>query len=405
MFGDRTVEWPEAVDIRELAAAGWVPVPFQEFVLKMSSRCNLACSYCYIYEMADQGWRSRPRLIDRATLDRAADRIAEHAAAHATERVRVVLHGGEPLLAGPELIDYAAARIRAALPGGVGLDLCLQTNAVLLDDAIAEVLARHRISVGVSMDGDPATHDRRRVFRNGRGSHAETAAAVRRLNGPATRGLFSGLLCTIDVDSDPVAVYESLLRFDPPAIDFSLPHGNWSQPPPGRIPGSAETPYATWLIELFDRWYRAPVRETGIRFFEEIIGLLLGGRSRVESIGLSPVAVIVIDTDGGLEQVDTLKSAYDGAAATGLNVHTHRLDAALVHPAVAVRQAGRAGLSDQCRACPLVAVCGGGYYPHRYRAGSGFRNPSVYCADLARLIRHIGENVRRDLRELKGAPG
>jgi hypothetical protein len=29
-------------------------------------------------------------------------------------------------------------------------------------------------------------------------------------------------------------------------------------------------------------------------------------------------------------------------------------------------------------------------YTHRYRVGSGFDNPSFYCADLNKLITHIG---------------
>ena len=51
----------------------------------------------------------------------------------------------------------------------------------------------------------------------------------------------------------------------------------------------------------------------------------------------------------------------------------------------------------QCRACPVMDICGGGLYPHRYREGAGFRNPSVYCADLLRLITHVQERVIGDL--------
>lgn len=30
---------------------------FMEFVVKIHSRCNPACDYCYVYDMADQSWR------------------------------------------------------------------------------------------------------------------------------------------------------------------------------------------------------------------------------------------------------------------------------------------------------------------------------------------------------------
>jgi uncharacterized protein len=33
-----------------------------------------------------------------------------------------------------------------------------------------------------------------------------------------------------------------------------------------------------------------------------------------------------------------------------------------------------------------VRACGGGLYAHRYKSGSGFDNPSVYCEDLRVLV-------------------
>lgn len=43
-------------------------------------------------------------------------------------------------------------------------------------------------------------------------------------------------------------------------------------------------------------------------------------------------------------------------------------------------------------------ICGGGLFAHRYRAGDGFHNPSVYCADLLHLIKHVGRTVQADIR-------
>lgn len=91
--------------------------------------------------------------------------------------------------------------------------------------------------------------------------------------------------------------------------------------------------------------------------------------------------------------MDSLKSAYEGAAATGLDVFGHDFDEALGHPGVVARQSAAAALAGQCRACPLLTVCGGGHYAHRYRAGDGFANPSVYCADLQRFIRHVAREL------------
>lgn len=84
-------------------AARDVPSPsLSQFVLKVHSRCDLSCDHCYVYEHADQGWRRQPMTMSGPTLRAAAKRIAEHAAAHGLRRVRIVLHGGEPLLLGRE---------------------------------------------------------------------------------------------------------------------------------------------------------------------------------------------------------------------------------------------------------------------------------------------------------------
>ena len=379
-----------------LLAGGWQPTPFREFVLKIHSRCDLACDYCYMYEMADQGWRHQPGRMSRDVLDGAAARIAEHAAAHRLDAVHVILHGGEPLLAGPETIRYAVRVIRGSVRPGTEARFGVQTNAVRLDAGWLRLFDELGIRVGVSLDGDAASHDRHRLRPSGRGSHAEVSAALRRLASPQFRHLFSGLLCTIDLRNDPLATYQALLAFQPPALDFLLPHGNWTAPPPGRRPGSG-APYASWLIPVFDRWYHAPRPLTRVRLFEEIMHLLLGGASRTEAVGLSPVAMLVIETDGSIEGGDALKSAYPGAPATGLHVTHDPFDRALLLPSVAARQIGARALCGTCQDCPVHQVCGGGHYAHRYAAGTGFANPSVYCEDLLALITHVRQVMDSDI--------
>lgn len=398
---DRASEWPDnALDVATLRAGGWRPVPFRQFLFKVHSRCNLSCDYCYVYEMADQSWRSKPVTMPAEVVARASARIAEHITSHDLDEVRVILHGGEPLMAGPEFFAGLAAELRNTIPASCTVELGMQTNAVLLDEKFLEVLLANRIRIGVSLDGGRDANDRHRSYANGRGSYDLVAAALGRLNTSPYDSLYTGILCTIDLENDPVATYEALLEFNPPSMDFLLPHGNWSSPPPRRAAGSATTPYADWLIAIFDRWYASRPKEAGIRFFEEIINLVLGGPSQVESIGLTPVTLVVIEADGTLEQVDSLKAAYDGAPATGLNVFDNSFDDALELPAIAARQLGVDGLCATCQRCEIRDICGAGLYPHRYRDGTGFLNPSVYCPDLLRLVKHIRDRVRRDLLDL-----
>jgi uncharacterized protein len=386
-------EWPATLDVFALRATGWVPSPFREFIVKVHSRCDLACDYCYMYEMADQSWREQPRAMSPETIELTARRIGEHARAHSLERITLIAHGGEPLLAGRERIKQLVLATRLAAGPETIVDAAVQTNAVGLSDAYLKLFDELSVRVGVSIDGDVQAHDRHRRFASGRGSYRAVAAAIDRLR--KFPDLYSGLLATIDLRNDPVGTYEALADFHPPRIDFLLPHGTWVRPPPGRVTGAVDTPYADWLISVFEHWYPDP--RMHVRIFEEIMQLLLGGATVSEVVGLAPAQMVVIETDGSIAQEDTLRVAFEGAPATGLNVTDHELDVALDRPEIAARQIGEQGLARECRECRVHRVCGGGLYSHRYNTGTGFANPSVYCPDLMALIDHIRNRMAIDL--------
>ncbi|WP_406189998.1 radical SAM/SPASM protein FxsB, inactivated metallohydrolase extension form [Streptomyces anulatus] len=367
-------------------------VPFREFVLKVHSRCDLACDHCYVYEHADQSWSTRPRTISDEAISWTARRLAEHATTHALPSVTVILHGGEPLLAGPARLRRVCEELGSALNGIAELDLRIHTNGVQLSPRYLDLFDEFHVRVGISLDGDRAANDRHRLFANGRSSHPMVMRAVELLREERYRHLDLGLLCTVDIHNDPVAVHDALAGLEPPLVDFLLPHATWDDPPPR--PDGSPTAYADWLLTVFDRWTERG-RPMPVRMFASVLSSLNGGPSLTESLGLAPTDLVVIETDGQLEQVDSLKSAYEGAAATGFDVFDNTFDEVAAHPGVRARQLGLAGVSETCRRCPVVRSCGGGLYTHRYRSdsGPGFDNPSVYCADLAALIRGIEERT------------
>ncbi|MFI5471380.1 FxsB family cyclophane-forming radical SAM/SPASM peptide maturase [Streptomyces cacaoi] len=365
---------------------------FDQFIVKLCSRCNLSCDYCYVYELRDSGWRERPRIMSVPVRERLVFRIAEHARRHRLDRVRVLLHGGEPLLAGPRVIvDFVTAVRRALLGTGAEVDLALQTNGVLLSEELLDLLLELDVRVGVSLDGYAEAHDRHRHRRGrgsaaDRGSHAGVTAALGLLGSARYRPLFGGLLCTIDPANDPVRTFDALAAHRPPAADFLLPHGTWDHPPAGA--GGDGVPYGAWLCAVHDRW-----RETGrpmrVRLFESVDALSRhDGGSSSEVLGTVPAAAVAIETDGTVAWTESLNAVAEGAAHTGGTVFSHSFDALL--GLACAPEYGVGSLCRVCRECPLVRVCGGGLRAHRFGRGRGFANPSVYCKDISTLIRHIG---------------
>ncbi|MFE9253639.1 FxsB family cyclophane-forming radical SAM/SPASM peptide maturase [Streptomyces sp. NPDC006879] len=396
--------WPSTADVQARRAAGWEPLPFRSFVLKVHSRCDLACDYCYMYRSHDQTWRNQPRTMTPATLDRTSERIAEHLFAHGVERAGVVLHGGEPLLLDDHMLARTVDVLRSAVGNTARLHFTLQTNGVRLSRERLDLLSGLDVRIGVSTDGGRVAHDRHRRGADGRGSHSRVEAALELLGSSAYRHLFGMLLCTVDLRNDPVRTYEALLLHRPPAVDFCLPLGNWRTPPPGLHPGARGTPYADWLWAVFQRWYEAASKETSVRLLDDLLALLLGSRPRTEALGLSPVRYAVVETDGSLALDDALRTAYEGASHTGLDIWRHAFDVLLEHPGVAARQWGTSGLCETCRTCPVHRICGGGHYATRYRHDTGFANPSVYCADLAELIVRVRGRLHADLTDVVRRP-
>ena len=56
------------------------------FLLKVASRCNLACDYCYMYEHTDQSWRKQPHMFSSETSPAVVKRIGEYVAGRDLQR-------------------------------------------------------------------------------------------------------------------------------------------------------------------------------------------------------------------------------------------------------------------------------------------------------------------------------
>ena len=393
---------------------GRSPAPqLDTFLCKVASRCNLDCDYCYMYHHADQSWRRRPHFMSDEVVAAFAQGLFTYAARVGLTHATVLLHGGEPLLAGEGRITHFVASIRAAMAAmpSCKLEFAMQTNGVLLTPHWLETLDGLGVSFGVSLDGDRAANDRHRRGYHGESSYAGVATALHLIASSSHRHLFRGLLAVMDVRNDPLSTYRELASWEPPRLDFLFPDGTHENPPPGLRGGGGRTcdstPYAEWLIPIFDEWFKSP-GQTRVRLFENIIDVILGGKSQTEGVGEGHLNLVTIETDGEIEDVDLFKASHAGASRLGLpgdrppSVLTTTFEELVALPMAMERHRLHRGtaLSNSCIECPAVGVCGGGFAAHRWSNARGFDNPSVYCADLFKLITHIHRAVTSELRPL-----
>jgi uncharacterized protein len=370
-------------------------VPIASFIFKVASRCNLNCSYCYVYNQGDTTWKSRPKIMSIAVFDRALDRIATHCAGSGQASVAICFHGGEPCLVGPSLFDAYCRQATAKLAKW-HLRLSIQTNATLINEAWVNVLRRHRVAVGVSIDGPREINDLERVDHRGGGSFDRTVAGIERLR---DAGIPLTALCVIRIGADSLAVHNGLLGLGFSTLNYLLPDLAIARV--SRLQQQyGPTPCADFLLPIFDSWWSAPSNSPDILIFRQIAKLILGGTSSLDTLGGGPLSFLFIEADGDIESLDVLRVCENGLARAGSNVWSTEFATAI--PVGSLHWSilrGEVELPLVCQSCPEAGTCGGGYLPHRFRPGSGFNNASYWCADILKLFGHIRRCLGVDPRE------
>ncbi|AEJ13901.1 MULTISPECIES: cyclophane-forming radical SAM/SPASM peptide maturase YhhB [Pseudomonas] len=366
---------------------------FSSFLVKVASRCNLDCDYCYVYHHADQSWRSMPKFLSAEHRRAFAQQLAEYVIQSDLKHCAVILHGGEPLLAGAQTLADFATLLRQSC--SIPVDISLQTNGLLLTDEALQILAAEDIGVSLSLDGPKLANDRHRLTRKGRSSFEQTEQALIRLqNYPS---VFAGVIAVVDTSTSAAELFQYFNQFKIPRLDFLLPDAHWLRPPPGRNqdPGL----YEQWLVNAFDVWFDE-YPHIPLRTFEALLDVCAGLPSGTDAFGFGDVSLLSIETDGSYHDLDVLKVTQDGATRLVGTVLDTPIAEVAKSPEIAQhrRYLRKEGLSQACKSCAIVDICGGGSLPHRF-GQDGFANPTVYCNEMKRLVAHITERLSEHLSE------
>ncbi len=363
-------------------------------LLKVASRCNIDCTYCYVYNMGDEGWRGMPALMSDATVDALCQRLSELAQTQ-SRKFAIVLHGGEPMMMGPRRLKKLLTALRGVLSSDY--PIAIQSNGVLLTKEILDVCDEMDVSLSISIDGPEEVHDHFRVGKKGQGTHGQTRAGIALLKAhPSAERLFSGVLAVIDPGSSPAEVYAHLTSLGAPSIDFLYRDGNHSVLPYGKS-AAQSVEYGQWLEVILDR-YLADPNPPKIRFLDDLIKLVLGGRGIKEGLGEMDYGILIVDTDGSITKNDTLKSTEPGADRfeQAWSVHNHGFSEVVQSEEFARYHEIQRPTALKCRSCVELSVCGGGMPLHRWSQDDGLNNPSVYCSDQLHIIGSIRNRLRSE---------
>lgn len=160
-----------------LAQPGVCDSGLQHLVLTVTEQCNLRCTYCM--HSTDLGW-----VRTHGTTAMSSETALESARyfldrADSDNTPVISFYGGEALLE-PELIEEVM-RFARAHPNGAETMFSIDTNGVLLSDAVIDLALKYESYLQISVDGTRHQHDRCRVDAGGKGTFDRIMEAVGRL--------------------------------------------------------------------------------------------------------------------------------------------------------------------------------------------------------------------------------
>lgn len=355
-----------------------------EAVLKITERCNINCTYCYIFNKDSDLFARKPKQMSLETARAVAKFLRQGALDTGAGSVRIIFHGGEPMMMRPATFDEMCSVFVSEIHGDVPIDFAMQTNATLVNEHWISIFEKYQIGIGVSLDGPRNVNDLTRVDHRGRGTYDRTASGVQRLFAAHRQGRISApaVLCVIDPAQDGAATFRHLaVEMGFKWIDFLLPIDTRDTMAAGAAQG-----VGTYLRRAFEAWNELNDKSIAIRFFDQFYAFMTG-HDRLARQNLGPsgrTLILTVASDGTYGPDDALRIVSDelfnfDCRHTSIPeyLHTSR-----------IRELTRANLhpAEECRDCAWAAYCVGGStngrVVNRYSRSHGFRRKSVLCEGL-----------------------
>ena len=358
-----------------------------QVILKITSVCNLSCKYCYVFNKQDSSYLLQDDYMSDAVFSKAIERIYQYIASCPTHKVCITLHGGEPLMLNKNSFNERLAELRHILPQ---VPVFIQTNATLIDDQWCEILQKHSIGVGVSIDGY-AKANISRIFKSGAYAYDSILRGIGTLS---KNGIQTGILSVINQAFSPKEYYSFLKSIGALNADCLFPDATYE------TYDASNRGIGIWLCQLFDVWISDKHR-IEIRLFRTIIELILfpSRKSGGEMLGRSVNGVIDITPSGAIDVPDTLKITGYLSSVSKYSVYKNNLNDICEEQMFKTYYFAHTDnvLAESCRKCLVKEICGGGLLAHRFSKANKFNNPTVYCYDMFIIIMHIQNWVQRNL--------
>jgi uncharacterized protein len=347
-------------------------------VISITNTCNLACQYCYATNRS--GKFRKENLMSCETLARIINQIASTGKRY----IQFYWHGGEPLLGGKDFFENIIALQKKYKLTQQVFTNTIQTNAVLMTPDLAEFFSNQDFRIGVSLDGPSFLHDGMRKFSSGEGSFSSTMRGIRYLQ---DKKIPLGFLAVITKQSlDYVNEFFDFFQNNEFSYFDFLPYVEFCHGTKDITSDSiTSNEFGEFLIKAYNRWFRSGYPGVKIRFFDNVVASLFGGKPSTCTFIKSCSEQLSFAWNGDVYHCDWFFGQNDKCFG---NVNDEKLEQILTKPAYSRYISEIKNGSLDCIKCDWKLICNGGCAYHREILGS-FNSLYYFCNSRKMLYSHI----------------
>ncbi|NJL10912.1 MAG: GRRM system radical SAM/SPASM domain protein [Richelia sp. RM1_1_1] len=379
-ISDNSIELEQNLDSINYGPANLV-------VIQPTTFCNLDCNYCY--------------LPDRHLKNNFSLELLEpifrnlFSSPYLKSEFTIIWHAGEPLTVPPSFYESAFEIINdLSLRFNVNqypFIHSIQTNGTLINQAWCDLIKKHDIKIGVSLDGPAFLHDAHRQTRKGLGTHASVMRGISFLK---KNNINFSVIAVLTQESlkYPDEIFQFFVENQITKVGFNVEEIEGSNQSSSLSESGSEEKYYMFMQRLYELVHHSE-KTIEVREFERTKGVILHGNDI--TVGqFHPFSIINIDHKGNFmtysPELLSMSSPEYGDFILG-NVMNNSFESVCeTEKFKKINGDIQAGV-DLCRkTCEYFSLCGGGSPGNKYFENGSFRSSeTMYCRYTLKILADI----------------
>ncbi|MEM0635477.1 MULTISPECIES: cyclophane-forming radical SAM/SPASM peptide maturase XyeB [Providencia] len=364
-----------------------------EVILKVSERCNINCTYCYVFNLGNEVAINSKPIISSEIINHLVEFFEQATTEYDIESIQVDFHGGEPLMMGKKRFIAACQKLISGNYSNTKLYLACQTNAILIDPDWIDIFSKYSISIGVSIDGPKHINDKHRLDTKGRSTYDNTIKGFKLLQNYWKEGKLKdqpGILCVANPNVSGKDIYRHFVdELECTKFDFLIPdetHDTCIDP----------TNLSEFYCSAIDEFFLDSNNDIYIRYFHTSIQSMLKP-DFTPTMGVSKtsndIIALTISSEGDVYIDDTLRGTNDNIFSVIGNIKNIKFRETLSSWQMKKYMQINSQLPSDCVNCIWKKTCSGGRHIQRYSKADSFNRKSVFCPSIKKILSRAASHL------------